>query len=131
MECVNDLYKLKVKAFGKHEAWQQALESLAAIVAPFAPHTAEELWHQLGHSTTVHIDTWPEYEEKYLVSDTLTVVVQVNGKVRGQLELPKDSAEDAVVSAAKAEEKVSSHIAGKEIVKTVYVPGKILNFVVK
>lgn len=130
MGCVNDLYKIKAEKFGKHEVWQQALQSLVAAVAPFAPHTAEDLWHQLGHSTTVHVDTWPEYDEKYLVHDTVTIVVQVNGKVRAQLEMPKDSTEEAVVSAAKADEKVQSYLSGKEIVKTVYVPSKILSFVV-
>jgi len=131
MTCVNELYKLKAEGFGKHDAWQQALENIVACVAPFAPHIAEELWHQLSHSTSVHVDTWPDYDEKYLISETMTIVVQINGKVRTQLELPADAGEEAVRTAAKANEKVQTHLAGKEIVKTIYVPEKILNLVVK
>ena len=130
MACLNEFYRIKVDGFGKHDVWQQALENLVACVAPFAPHIAEELWHQLGHSTSVHIDTWPKWDEKYLASDTVTIVVQVNGKVRANLELPPDADEAAVQAAAEAHEKVQTHIAGKEVVKTIYVPGKILNLVV-
>lgn len=131
MSCVNELYKLKADSFGKHDVWQQALESIVACVAPFAPHLAEELWHQLGHSTSVHVDTWPSFDEKYLVSGTMTIAVQVNGKVRAQLEMPTDADEATVKAAADANEKIQAYTAGKEIVKAIYVPGKILNLVVK
>ncbi|HEY9715243.1 MAG TPA: class I tRNA ligase family protein, partial [Chroococcales cyanobacterium] len=131
MECVNALYKLKSAGLGRHEMWQQALESVVACVAPFAPFIAEELWQQLGHSTSVHRDTWPKYNETYLVSETMTIAVQVNGKLRGTVDLPADSAEESVIEAAKANEKIKAHVEGKDIVKTIYVPGKILNIVVK
>ena len=101
MACTNELYKLKADGFGKHMAWQQALEALVACVAPFAPHIAEELWYQLGHSTTVHIGSWPKHDEKYLASDTVTVVIQVNGKLRGQIQAATDADEATVVAAAK------------------------------
>ncbi len=131
MGCVNDLYKLKEPGFGNREVWQQALEAMVAMVAPFAPHIAEELWFCLGHSTSVHRDSWPKYDEKYLASDTATVAVQVNGKLRGQVEVAADADEAAVTEAAKASENVHAHIEGKAIVKTIYVPGKILNLVVR
>lgn len=129
MGALNDLYKLKTKAFGKSAAWQQALESLVACVAPFAPHIAEELWHQLGHSTSVHVDTWPKWDDKYLVLDTVTIAVQVNGKLRGQVEIEVGASEDDVVKAAKANEKVASYLKDG-IKKTIYVPNKLVNFVV-
>jgi leucyl-tRNA synthetase len=132
MECLNELYKLKVSEFGKSEVWQHALESIIAIVAPFAPHIAEELWHQLGHSSSVHIDTWPELKKEYLVQDTITVAVQINGKLRAQIEIDTSvaSQQDKVIAAAKEEPKVASYLNNKRIKKEVYIPGKIINFVV-
>jgi leucyl-tRNA synthetase len=128
MACVNDFYKLKAGTFGKNEVWQTALESLAACSAPFAPHIAEELWQQLGHSTSVHKDSWPEYDEKYLLQDKMTIVIQVNGKLRGEIEIETNADEATIVEAAKAHEKVASYL-DKTIRKTVYVPGKLVNFV--
>ena len=130
MECTNSLYKLKSEALARHESWLEALRIVIACVAPFAPHMAEELWQQLGHSTSVHSDSWPKYDEKYLATDTITVAVQVNGKLRSQVVTPADADEQAVVEAAKTNEKVASYLSGKEIRKTIYVPGRLVNFVV-
>jgi leucyl-tRNA synthetase len=131
MEALNGLYKLKAEELGKNEAWQQALEAMVACMAPFAPHAAEELWFDLGHHTTVHRDTWPKWEAKYLATDTITIAVQVNGKVRGEIQVAADVSEEAAVAAAHANEKVKAHIDGHEIVKNIYVPGKIVNIVVR
>jgi leucyl-tRNA synthetase len=130
MACINDLYKLKNEAFGKHKVWQEALESLVACIGPFAPHITEELWHQLGHSTTAQRDSWPTYDERYLVSETMKIVVQVNGRVRAQLEVASDAQEPDIIAFAKADDKVAAYIAGKELKKTIYVPGKLVSFVV-
>ena len=81
MQATNELYKLKADKFVDRESWQFALESLVMLTAPFAPHIAEELWHVLGHQDSIHIDNWPVFDEKYIVSDQITIVVQVNGKV--------------------------------------------------
>jgi leucyl-tRNA synthetase len=124
------LYKLKTKSLGKNAEWQQALEHMVACIAPFAPHIADELWQQLGHHTSIHRDSWPEWDEAYLVGDTVTIAVQVNGKLRGEITLPKDSVEAEVVQAAHADEKVVAHLDGKKIRKTIYVPGRLVNFVV-
>jgi leucyl-tRNA synthetase len=131
MAAVNDLYKQKVVALGRSDAWQQALEHVVACVAPFAPHIAEELWHQLGHSTTIHHDTWPKWDEQYLVDDTITIAVQVNGKLRGEIQAAADITEADAIAAALATDRVKAHIEGQEIVKTIYVPGKIVNIVVR
>jgi leucyl-tRNA synthetase len=130
MACTNDLYKLKTKNFGKNETWQSSLESLVACIAPFVPHMADELWMQLGHSTSIHKDTWPKYDEKYLAQDTITIAIQVNGKVRGQIEVSPDASEQEVVDHAKAEKKAASYLEGKDIKKSIYVPGRLVNFVV-
>ena len=131
MTCVNELYKLKTQAFGQHAVWQEALAGVVACIAPFAPHISEELWHQLGHSTSVHRDSWPKFDEQYLVADMVTVAIQVNGKLRGTVSAPTDSTEAMVAKLAKADTKVASNLADKQVVKTIYVPNKLLNFVVK
>ncbi len=130
MECLNELYKLKAKSFNKSETWQQALERIVASVAPFAPHIADELWLRLGHSSSVHRDTWPKWDEKYLVSDTVNIVVQVNGKVRANISVPTDADQSAVEAAAEADPKVQEYTQQKEVHKTIYIPQKLINFVV-
>ena len=132
MKCVNDLYTLKASAgFTDTNAWQFALESLAALVAPFAPHTADELWHELGKQTSVQRDSWPIFDEAYCVADTVTMAVQVNGKLRATVELAADADEAASVEAARTDEKVSGYLAEGTIVKTIYVPKKLINFVLR
>jgi leucyl-tRNA synthetase len=129
MGTLNELYKLKSE-IAKHPAWQHALESLVACVAPFAPHITEELWSRLGRETSVHIDSWPEWDADKLTADMLTVVIQINGKLRGELPLAPDMPEAAVVQAARTHKKIAPYLDGKEIRKTVYIPGRIVNFVV-
>ena len=131
MQCTNELYKLKLQGFEPRKEWQFALESLVQLLAPFAPHAAEELWHQLAHEDSVHVGHWPVHDPKYLVQHVLTIVVQVNGKLRGTIEVAADSTEEETVQAALAQENIKMQIANKEIVKTIYVPGKLVNFVLK
>lgn len=130
MSAVNDFFKFKVTSLAKHDAWQEALEALVCCVAPFAPHIAEELWHQLGHDDSVHVDHWPVFDESQLVSDTITMVVQVNGKLRGEIQVAADADEQAVIATAQADEKVATHLADQAIKKTIVVRGKLVNFVV-
>lgn len=130
MQCVNDLYKAKAGGFVGVKAWQFALESLTQLIAPFAPHIADELWQDLGHNGTVNVDNWPVYDEKYLASDTITVVVQINGKVRAQMEVSSGVSQEEIEKMAKADLKVAGHLEGKQIKKTIYVPGKLISFVV-
>jgi len=130
MEAVNSYYKLKeTYGIGKSAAWQFAVESLLQVLAPFAPHITEELWQQLGHEQTIHKDTWPEWDEQYLVSETMTIVVQVNGKVRATLELAKDNTKEAIEAAALSDEKVASFVGDKKPAKVIYVPGRLVNIV--
>lgn len=128
MKCLNDLYKLKVQEFGRGVVWQEALEACVACIAPFAPHIADELWLQLGHSSSVHKDSWPKYDEQYLVSEEVTIVVQINGKVRANIQMPKGSTEDTIVNVARSQDSVKAHLTG-EPKRVIYIPNKLLNFV--
>ncbi|MGF7228683.1 MAG: leucine--tRNA ligase [Candidatus Saccharibacteria bacterium] len=132
MEALNDLYKLKAGVpFATAAAdWRWALETFAQLLAPFAPHMTEELWHELGHASSIHTSEWPVHDEKYLVSDTMTIVVQVNGKLRAQLQLPVDATRETVLATAEADAKVQLALNGQPIKKPIYVPGKLVNFVV-
>ncbi len=123
MEFVNFLYK-------QDDVSKQTLETLTIMLAPYAPHTAEELWETLGNDPSVANADWPDYDEELTKEDTVEVAVQVMGKVRGTIDVPVDADEDTAVAAARAEENVERYIEGKTIRKVIWVPGRILNFVV-
>jgi leucyl-tRNA synthetase len=131
MELTNELYKMKRDLQMGTLAWRESLEMTLQLLAPFAPHMTEELWHQLGHTDSIHVSVWPIYDEQYLTVDSVTIAVQVNGKLRGTVEVPTDSDEASITEKAKADEKIASYLMDKEIVKSVYVPGKLLSFVVR
>ena len=131
MEMVNGLYKFKEShGIQATETWRFTLESLLQILAPFAPHITEELWHELSHTDTIHVDHWPKWDEKYLASDTMTIIVQVNGKLRAKLELPADADRGVVEQAALADENVVKFTSNKPPKKVIYVPKKLVNIVV-
>ena len=131
MEMVNGLYKIKEsQEIDMSDEWRFALESLIQILAPFAPHITEELWHEMGHDDTVHVGHWPKWDEKYLKSSVMTIIVQVNGKLRAKLELPSDMDKQGVEAAALADENVQKFTNNKPPKKMVYVPGKLVNIVV-
>lgn len=131
MEMVNGLYKIKEShGIDTSDEWRFALESLIQILAPFAPHITEELWHEMGHDDTVHVGHWPKWDEKYLKSSVMTIIVQVNGKLRAKLELPSDMDKQGVEAAALADENVQKFTNNKLPKKMVYVPGKLVNIVV-
>jgi leucyl-tRNA synthetase len=106
-----------------------AVETLLQLLAPLAPHIAEELWEQLGHSTSISEAAWPQFDENKLVEDTVKIIFQVNGKYRGDAQLPADATKDDAIAAAKKSERVQSFLEGKSIKKEIYVPGKIVNIV--
>jgi leucine--tRNA ligase len=130
MEMVNGLYKIKeTRGVQASVVWRFTLESLLQILAPFAPHITEELWHELGHTDTIHINHWPKWNEKFLVSDTMTIIVQVNGKLRSKLELSADANQQIVEEAALADANVQKFTNNKPPKKMVYVSGKLVNIV--
>ena len=115
------------KAGGVPRAW---FEAFVKILAPFAPHLGEELWKRLGHATSIAYAPWPAFDEAKLKRDTLTIAVQVQGKLRGTIEVAADAAEADILAAAKADPKVVEHLAGKPIKREVYVKGRLVNLVV-
>ena len=132
MEMVNGLYKIKEShGIDMSDEWRFTLESLIQILAPFAPHITEELWREMGHDDTVHVGHWPKWDEKYLKSSVMTIIVQVNGKLRAKLELPSDMDKQGVEAAALADENVQKFTNNKPPKKMVYVPGKLVNIVIQ
>lgn len=131
MECLNSLYKLKEQdEFTNLEAWRYAIESLLQLVAPFAPHMAEELWQQLGHEESIHTSQWPSYDEDLLIEDMMIIVVQINGKLRAEVSIASTADEAAVMESAKSNDRIALLLENSEVRKTIYVPGKLINFVI-
>ena len=131
MTLVNVMGKAKNSAIIQTDEWQEGREMMLRLVAPFTPHIAEELWHRAGFEGSVHAQTWPQYDEQALEQNTLTIAVQVNGKRRGEVEVPKDADKAAILNAAKAEPNVARYIEGVNIVREIVVPGRLVNIVVK
>ncbi len=122
MEYTNFLYKEDYVA-------QETVGPFAQLLAPYAPHVAEELWSRLGNQASISDHDWPAFDESLLKEDTYELAVQVMGKVRGTVQCPTDATQEQAVALAQAEESVAKHLEGKTIRKVVYVPGRILNFV--
>ena len=110
---------------------KEVLEQLVVLIAPFAPHIAEELWHTLGHTTTVCDAAWPAFDEKYLVESEMQLTISFNGKARFQKKFPADATNDAIQSAVLEDEQSQKYIGDKKVVKVIVVPKKIVNVVVK
>jgi len=124
MEYNNKLVDLT----GKTGVDRKTLETLAVLLAPFAPHIGEELWEMLGHTDSVFHAKWPEFDEKYLVDDEIEIAVQVNGKTKTTVSINKNLDKNAAIAAGK--EALGSKLTGT-VVKEIYVPGRIINIVVK
>lgn len=122
----NEVMKWEVKPLS-------VLRTFTLLLSPFAPHMAEELWYRLGGSDTLAFEAWPKWDDKWLVSDSITIAIQVNGKLRGNIEVPTESIQNKnyILEQAKSESGVAKYLAEGELVKEIYVPGKIVNLVVK
>ena len=127
IEYVNYL----TKTFSGSSVPRAAVEPLVIMVAPIAPHIAEELWSRLGHEGTITFVDFPTFEDKWLVDDEIELPVQVNGKVKARVNVPADADQDGVFDVVLADEKVASLTDGKNVVKKIYVPGRMVNLVVK
>ncbi len=130
MELVNAVTRYEVSDDSDRVLVQEALESIVLLLAPIVPHLAHALWLQLGHSQPVIDAAWPSADEAARAADSITLVVQVNGKLRARIELDPDTPKDVVEAAALADENVQRFIADKEIRKIIVVPGKLVNVVV-
>lgn len=128
MEQTN--YLLAVRSHVDERSYTEALRSFILLLAPFAPHHAEEMWGGLGGSYPVHEQSWPEWDERLVVAEEITLVIQVNGKVRDRIQVPADITEEAATELALSNEKAAQHLDGKQLRKAIYVPGKLVNLVV-
>ena len=129
MEFVNDLYKLKLEGFSND--WRFVLEDLLKMLVPFAPHISSELWQQLGNDDFIEKSGWPKWNEELLKTDKIQIIVQVNGKLRGKIKVSANSEKDEILAIARAEDNVSKFLQDKEILKEIFIPNKLINFVVK
>lgn len=130
MELVNALYKYKQGEVNV-PLMNDAIEKLILILNPFVPHITEELWNDLGHEDRVYQQNWPEFDPVALELETVEIIVQVNGKLKDKMAFEKNAEKSAIEEAALASERVQDAIAGKSVVKTIVVPNKLINFVVK
>jgi leucyl-tRNA synthetase len=104
---------------------------MVLLLAPFAPYLAHELWERLGEKSNLLKASWPDYDAELAKEEELEIPVQINGKLRSRITMPADAAEDYILDRALADEKIQTAIAGKQIVKKIFVPGKLVNIVVR
>lgn len=130
MTRVNELYKLKVDHLAVSQVWNEALSSLVACIAPFAPHIADELWRTLGYTTSVQRDSWPAWDESLTMDDTITIALQINGKVRAEIEVSKDASKEQLEKAALENERIQELIGRNEPRRVIVVPQRLVNIVI-
>jgi leucyl-tRNA synthetase len=131
MTLQNAMGKAKNAALTRTDAWREAQRTLLLLLAPIAPHLTEELWERIGLDGSVHLQPWPAYDPEALVQDTITMAVQVNGKVRGQIHVPPDADKDAVLQSARSEPNVARYLDAGTVQREIVVPGKLVSFVVR
>ncbi len=130
MELVNEMYKYKNGDINL-PLFNKAIETLLTLLNPFSPHITEELWSQLGHEDRLYNREWPVCDESALVKDEIQIILQINGKLKDKLMLPNNSEKEVVEGAARASDRFKEATEGREVIKVIYVPNKIINFVVK
>jgi leucyl-tRNA synthetase len=134
MELVNETYDLSVSEIPndavKGKVLDEAVETIVMLLSPFVPHIAEELWHMLGKSGSIFKAKWPEYDKSAIVENVVTMVVQVNGKLRSKVEAPADIKEDALKAIVLEDPKIKENLKGKTVKKFIVVPKKLVNIVI-
>ena len=131
MEYTNYLTRLKESGPVDADGWQEAMSSLMLLLAPSAPHVAEELWERTGNAYSIHDQRWPEWDAELAAEEQITLVVQVNGKVRDRILVPVDVSEERAKEIALSSEKVRPYVEGKQTLRVIYVPGRLVNIVVR
>ncbi len=130
MELVNSIYLFRAESEEDKSVLAESVETVVLLISPFVPHISEELWRIMGKKGRAANAEWPGYNDAYTVEDEITVVIQVNGKVRGRIQAPADSSDEDLRNAAMNDNKVKAHLEGKDIRKIIVVPGKLVNIVV-
>jgi len=128
MELVNGIQDLGKEAESGTVA--QAIETMLLLLAPFAPHITEELWHLIGHQDSIHLQAWPAYDPTALVQDEVEIAVQINGKMRAKLKVAAKAENAEVEQLVLSHPRVKPHLDGKTVRKVIVVPGKLVNIVV-
>jgi leucyl-tRNA synthetase len=131
MEYTNYLTKAKETGPVDEGAWREAMETLLLLLAPSAPHLAEELWERTGRPYSIHNQRWPEWDAALAAEQEITLVVQVNGKLRDRIQVAVDIGEEEAKVLAVASAKVKAHLEGKQVLRVIYVPGRLVNVVVR
>lgn len=131
MECNNALIRLQGEEVARSAAFKRTLETMMQLLAPLAPHITEELWQQTGHEGSIHNTDWPQYDEEMTKDEIFTLVVQVNGKVRERIEVASGTSEGEIRSLVLANTRIASFIGDATVQKVIYVPGKLVNVVVR
>ena len=129
MELTNTLTQAWERSDLTSDAWNKAVSNLVAMMAPITPYLSEELWEATGHESSVHTQSWPEWDESLAADETITLVVQVNGRLRDRIEVPVGIEEDTAKETALSSPKIQPHIQGKDVSKVIYVPGRLVNIV--
>lgn len=129
MELTNTLTQAWERSDLTSDAWNEAVSNLVAMMAPITPYLSEELWEATGHESSVHTQSWPEWDESLAADETITLVVQVNGRLRDRIEVPVGIEEDTAKETALSSPKIQPHIQGKDVSKVIYVPGRLVNIV--
>ena len=130
MELTNEMIRIENK-YGNVKELRETFKTFVNILAPMAPHLSEELWEKLGEKESVHLTKYPKYDENYLERNTITIAVQINGKLKDTIEIEKGEEKEKVLAKAKQKDKIIAALDGKEIVKEIYVQDKIVNIVVR
>jgi leucyl-tRNA synthetase len=131
MELLNSLSKAIEEGTASRGCCESSFDTLLQLLHPAAPHLTEELWELRGHESSLLTSAWPEYDESLLVEETVTLVVQVDGKLRDRIEVPAEAEEETVRQAALASDRVAQHLAGRELIRSIVVPGRLVNLVTR
>ncbi len=130
MELVNEMYKYK-EGDVNHALYSTAVKTMIILLAPFVPHITEEIWENLGYGGSVHAQAWPSYDESALVKDEIEIVIQINGKNKEKINIPGELSRDEMLEIAKENDIIKGLIEGKNVVKMIAVPGRLINIVIK
>jgi leucyl-tRNA synthetase len=131
MELTNNLSRVKEAGAVASSSWDEAISVLLRLLAPSTPHLAEELWEKTGHEYSIHNDAWPQWDEELAREEEITLVVQVNGKLRDRIAVPVSISEEEARELALSSERVKAHLDDRKVQRVIYVPGRLVNVVVR
>ena len=131
MSLTNDLYTLRTNTTIDSTIWKETIDNLLLLLSPFCPHIAEELWEIVGNNYSIHQQSWPEYIESFTKEENIKIPIQINGKLREHILIPRNATETEVLELAKKLERWSEIVGSNEIIRIIYVPERLLNIVIK